>query len=89
MDIAFRSRRMTLSSSIRLRCLMAQDALTAENGDETLKDAVTKAGMDPAAVDACAATQATKDEVNASIKLAQEIGVEQTPMLAVNGHLFR
>ena len=66
----------------------AQDALTAENGDETLKNAVTKAGLDPAAVDACAATQATKDQVNASIKLAQDVGVEQTPMLAVNGHLL-
>jgi protein-disulfide isomerase len=66
----------------------AQDALTAETGDETLKNAVTKAGMDPAAVDACAATQAIKDQVNASIKLAQDVGVEQTPMLAVNGHLI-
>ena len=65
-----------------------QDALTTETGDETLKNAVTKAGLDPAAVDACAATQATKDQVNASINLAQEIGVEQTPMLSVNGHLL-
>jgi protein-disulfide isomerase len=65
-----------------------QDALTAETGDETLKNAVTKAGLDPAAIDACAATQATKDQVNASIKLAQDVGVEQTPMLAVNGHLI-
>ena len=37
---------------------------------------------------ACAATQATKDQVNASIKLAQDVGVDQTPMLAVNGHLL-
>ena len=65
-----------------------QDALTAETGDATLKAAVTKAGLDPAAVDACAATQATKDQVNASIKLAEDVGVEQTPMLAVNGHLL-
>lgn len=65
-----------------------QDALTTETGDETLKNAVTKAGLDPAAIDACAATQATKDQVDASIKLAQEIGVEQTPMLSVNGHLL-
>jgi protein-disulfide isomerase len=65
-----------------------QEALTTETGDETLKNAVTKAGMDPAAVDACAATPATKDLVSASIKLAQDIGVEQTPMLAVNGHLL-
>jgi protein-disulfide isomerase len=66
----------------------AQAALTPETGDETLKSAVTKAGLDPAAVDACAATQATKDQVEASIKLAQDIGVDQTPMLAVNGHLL-
>jgi protein-disulfide isomerase len=65
-----------------------QNALTPETGDETLKNAVTKAGLDPAAVDACAATQATKDQVSASIKLAEEVGVEQTPMLAVNGHLL-
>ena len=65
-----------------------QDALTPETGDETLKAAVTKAGLDPAAVDACAATPAVKAQVDASIALAQEIGVEQTPMLAVNGHLL-
>ena len=66
----------------------AQDALTAEAGDATLKAAATKAGLDAAAVDACATTQATKDQVEASIKLANEVGVEQTPMVAVNGHLL-
>jgi protein-disulfide isomerase len=65
-----------------------QGALTPETGDETLKNAVTKAGLDPAAIDKCAATEATKDQVNASIKLAQDVGVDQTPMLAVNGHLL-
>jgi protein-disulfide isomerase len=63
-----------------------QATLTTEAGDETLKAAVTKAGLDPAAVDACAATQATKDQVNASIKLAKDLGIDQTPMLVVNGH---
>ncbi len=33
-----------------------QAALTAETGDQTLKDAVTKAGLDPAAIDACSQT---------------------------------
>jgi protein-disulfide isomerase len=66
----------------------AQGALTPETGDETLKSAVTKAGLDPAVVDACAATPATKALVDASIKLAQDSGVEQTPMLAVDGHLL-
>ncbi len=66
----------------------AQAALTPETGDETLKSAVTKAGLDPAAIDTCSATQAVKDQVSASIKLAQDAGVDQTPMLAVNGHLL-
>ncbi len=65
-----------------------QGGLTAETGDETLKNAVTKAGLDPAAVDACAATPAIKQQVDASIKLAQEVGVNETPMLSVNGHLL-
>jgi protein-disulfide isomerase len=65
-----------------------QEALTTEAGDETLKNAVTKAGLDPAAVDACATTQATKDQVTASMKLAEDVGVDQTPMLAVNGHVL-
>jgi len=63
----------------------AQAALLPDSGDQTLKDAVTKAGLDAAAVDACAATQATKDAVNASIKLGQDVGVDQTPLLVVNG----
>jgi protein-disulfide isomerase len=66
----------------------AQAALTPETGDQTLKAAVTKAGLDPAAVDACAATQATKDQVTASVKLGEQVGVDQTPMLSVNGHLL-
>jgi protein-disulfide isomerase len=65
-----------------------QAALTPEAGDQTLKDAVTKAGLDPAAIDTCAATQAIKDQVNASIKLAEDVGVDQTPILAVNGRLL-
>jgi uncharacterized protein YfaP (DUF2135 family) len=34
---------------------------------------------------ACANTQATKDIVNADIKLAVEAGIDQTPTLVVNG----
>ena len=64
-----------------------QEALTAATGDQTLKDSVTKAGLDPAAIDTCAATDATKKEVEASMQLARDIGVEQTPMLSINGHL--
>ncbi len=66
----------------------AQAALTPETGEATLKAAVTKAGLDPAAIDACAATQPIQDQVNASIKLATDAGVDQTPTLSVNGHLL-
>ncbi len=65
-----------------------QAALIPETGDATLKAAVTKAGLDPAAIDACAATQAIKDQVNASIKLAEDAGVDQTPMISINGHVL-
>jgi protein-disulfide isomerase len=65
-----------------------QGALTTETGDETLKAAVTKAGLDPAAIDACASTPAIKDQVNASLKLGEDVGVDQTPMLLVDGHLL-
>jgi protein-disulfide isomerase len=65
-----------------------QEALTPESTDATLAAAVTKAGQDPAAVAACAATPATKAVVDADIKLADDAGVDQTPMLSVNGHLL-
>jgi protein-disulfide isomerase len=65
-----------------------QASLTPDAGDKTLKDAVAKAGLDPAVIDTCAATEETKKAVEASIKLAQDASVEQTPMLAVNGHLL-
>ena len=65
-----------------------QAMLTPEDKDKTLAAAVTKAGGDPAAVAACAATPATKDAVNASVKLGIDAGVDQTPLLAVNGHMI-
>ncbi|WP_232298832.1 DsbA family protein [Granulicella tundricola] len=65
-----------------------QGALTADTGDQTLKDAAAKAGLDPAATAACAATDATKGEVESSIKLAEDVGVTETPMIAINGRLL-
>ena len=65
-----------------------QEALTPEAKQKTLDAAVTKAGQDPAAIAACAATPATKDAVDASIKLAEDAGVDQTPTIAVNGRLL-
>jgi hypothetical protein len=65
-----------------------QDALTPATEDTVLKAAVTASGLDPAAIAACAETPATKATVNADIKLAEDAGVDQTPLLAVNGRML-
>ena len=65
-----------------------QGALLPDTYQDTLKNAVTKAGMDANQVGLCASGDAAKTTVEASIKLASELGVDQTPMLAVNGRLL-
>ncbi len=65
-----------------------QTQLTAEAGDDTLKAAVTKAGADPVAVAACSASAEAKNEVAASARLADELGIDQTPVLMVNGRMI-
>ena len=58
---------------------------TADGATLTLNSAVTKAGLDPAKVAACAATPAVGAQVEASVKLAQSLNINQTPTLMVNG----
>ena len=65
-----------------------QESLTPQLAQQTLDNAVTKAGASPASIAACSTTPATKAKVDAESKLAEQIGVDQTPMLAVNGHLM-
>jgi len=65
----------------------SQAALVPATAEATLKAAAVKAGADPAATAACAATPATKAAVDAQAKLGADIGVDQTPILAVNGRL--
>ena len=62
-----------------------QAQLTPEAGADTLKAAVTKAGADPAAMATCADSAETKAAVNASLKLGENVAVDQTPTLMVNG----
>ena len=65
-----------------------QDGLaTADGATLTLNSAVTKAGLDPAKVAACAATPQTKATVDAQVKLAEDVGIGQVPMLVVNGRI--
>lgn len=65
-----------------------QEGLTPTTDDTLLKAAAKRAGLDSDAIAACADTQATKDIVNADIKLAGDAGVNETPTLAVNGRLI-
>ncbi|MGA8668696.1 MAG: thioredoxin domain-containing protein [Terracidiphilus sp.] len=63
-----------------------QDGLATTDGATlTLNSAVTKAGVDLAKVTACAATPEAGAQVEASVKLAQSLNVNQTPTLMVNG----
>jgi len=65
-----------------------QDILKPDSADSVLGAAVTTAGGDPKTVAACAATPAGKAAVVAADTLAADIGAEQTPVIAVNGHLL-
>ncbi|MGO9336775.1 MAG: DsbA family protein [Terracidiphilus sp.] len=63
-----------------------QDGLASPDGATlTLNSAVTKAGLDPAKIAACAALPATIAQVDASVQLAKDLNVNQTPTLVVNG----
>lgn len=62
-----------------------QDSLTKDALDATLSAAATAAGADPKAAASCAATQTAKDEVAAELKLGKDIGIDQAPVLVVNG----
>jgi len=65
-----------------------QDALTQATVESAFGAAATAAGADPAAVAACADTQAAKDEVKASMALAAGVDIQQAPVLVVNGHVL-
>ena len=63
-----------------------QDGLASADGATlTLNSAVTKAGLDPVAIAACAKTPATVAAVEAMGKLAQDLKISQTPTLLING----
>lgn len=62
-----------------------QGLVTKDGATLTLNSAVTKAGLDPVKVAACASTPETATEVENSVKLAQDLNVLETPTLMVNG----
>jgi protein-disulfide isomerase len=58
---------------------------TADGTTLTLNSAVTKAGLDPTKVSACAAAPEVKASVEASIKLGTDLGINEVPTLMING----
>jgi protein-disulfide isomerase len=63
-----------------------QDGLATPDGATmTLNSALAKAGLDTAKVAACADSAETKAEVDASVKLAADLGIGQVPTLVING----
>lgn len=61
---------------------------TEEGATLTLSSAATKAGQDPEKVEACSKSPETKATVDAGVKLAEDLGVNQTPSLSINGRLI-
>jgi protein-disulfide isomerase len=62
-----------------------QAQLTPETSTQALGDAASKAGADAAKVAACSTSGEAKSAVDASLRLGQDLGVNQTPTLFVNG----
>jgi protein-disulfide isomerase len=63
-----------------------QDGLATPDGVSlTLNSAVIKAALEPAKVSACAAAPEIKANIDASVKLATDVGINQVPTLVVNG----
>jgi protein-disulfide isomerase len=65
-----------------------QAQLTPEGSAGALASAVKTTGVDDAKVKACVAEPSTKTVVDASLQLGQEVGVNSTPSLFVNGRML-
>ena len=63
----------------------AQNDLAGQGADQALRNAATAAGADPDKAAACAGSPAGKAAVDASMRLGQELNVDQTPMLFIDG----
>jgi protein-disulfide isomerase len=62
-----------------------QAQLTPQDSAQALASAVTASGVDQAKVKACVAEPSTKAAVDASLHVGEEVGVNSTPTLFVNG----
>jgi protein-disulfide isomerase len=65
-----------------------QAQLTPEGSAQALASAVKATGVDDAKLKACVAEPSTKAAVDASLQVGNEVGVNQTPLLFVNGRML-
>jgi len=65
----------------------AQNDLAGQGADQALRNAATAAGADPDKIGTCADSAGTKEAVDASVRLGQELNVDQTPMLFIDGRM--
>jgi protein-disulfide isomerase len=63
----------------------AQNELNGQGADQALRNAATAAGADPDKIAACVNTPAAKTTVDSEIHLAQELNVDETPTLFIDG----
>ena len=63
----------------------AQAELDGKEGGQALRNAVTPTGLDPEKIAACADSPAAKSAVDASMRLGQDLRVDETPTLFIDG----
>jgi len=63
----------------------AQNDLAGQGADQALRNAATSAGADPDKVAACADSPAGKAAVDASLRLGNDLKVNETPTLFIDG----
>lgn len=62
-----------------------QGSIALATADDKLKELATVTGLDANKISACAATPETEGRVNKSLKLGEQMDVNQTPTVFVNG----
>jgi protein-disulfide isomerase len=62
-----------------------QEQTTESNADDMLKAAATKAGVDADKAASCAVKAPALDKVDQSVALAEQLGVNSTPTIYING----
>jgi len=63
----------------------AQAELEGPDGTQALRNAATAVGQDPDKIGACADSPATRAKVEASMQLGQDLNVNETPTLFIDG----